>query len=347
MKNYITATNIQKKSNIMDPLFSTLVYSIGVLDLIDVLGYFVAHARGDKLEPPAGLDALKNRISNKAPEDGSTQRTDDLNKEDFRTNDLGTDQVNELQPKVDELPEQLVVDPQKDDHERITTISSDDVPKQKVEQDDSSSAGKEGAKTENQTQVFIETERAANENDSLQMMDESKLRPISRDDELRHHRVKRSSVSSVSSHGSRKEELEALSSLEAEEQGDDNFTPIMYSGADYPLDFPEDVDVLETIPEAGSSSNDSADFTDSTVRETSPKPNVPAEMSLPWGDLKAGPHPRDSWVKDKSLSIDEAVEEDEHTPKGETILVQKKINLIGIKPTRKDVDLNNNEVRQC
>lgn len=328
----------------MDPLFSALVYSVGILDLVAVLGYVVAHLRGDQLPPP-DLELI------------STSSGDNSTKQTVKTdNDLGHDQVTKLPSSEKNEPnERLVVDSivKTDDDKKITTNTSDVedkkliddeyVPKQKVDPGDSSSSsssliGNDGLKTENQTQVFIESEREANERDAQPpSLDETKLRPIARDDELRHHRVKRSSVSSVSSHGSRKEELEALTALEAEEQGDDSFEPIVYSGADYPLDLPDDVDYLETIPEAGSSSNESADFTERNTRETSPKPNVPVDVSLPWGDLKAVPHARDNWAKNKSLSIDEVVEEDD-----KTVIVQKKINLIGIKPIKIEIDANNN-----
>ncbi|XP_063698683.1 uncharacterized protein LOC134829522 isoform X2 [Culicoides brevitarsis] len=241
------------------------------------------------------------------------------------------------------------------------------------------------------------------------VIDSSRLRPLTREDEFRQTIKKRSSVSSTSSHESRIEELQVLSNLENEEQQKiDEYMPIIYPGSpliDVLADCmePDNDPELETIIEVHSSSPDEPQNDEETQAaaakryslDKSPVPNIGVEMNLPWGDLKQDNKAREMLTLAKSASIEEVEQEDaaketqkwvenletevikeddeekseveepvltvvrkrslktglelaeettvtrESNETPEPVIIQKKINLIGLKP--KSTDANNNE----
>lgn len=150
------------------------------------------------------------------------------------------------------------------------------------------------------------------------VIDSSRLRPLTREDEFRHTIRKRSSVSSTSSQESRVEELQVLTNMEQEEQQHiDDFMPIIYPGS--PL-----IDVLadcletdnepelETIIEVHSSSPDEPTAEEEAIAkryalDKSPVPNIGVQMSLPWGDVKQEKEnkSKDLFSLAKSASIEE------------------------------------------
>lgn len=314
----------------MDPLLSALVYSIGFLDIIDILAYFTAHVRGDKLYPATFISY--DQVFEISLTDDNCIINKDTDKNDFDESRLIERKHKNEKPNEENMTTGTKTEVDYEKPSNITTnlgITGDGSPKNQTYDDFAFAIS--SANSENITQDFIDSEKEGIEQDVRNTLNEPKLRPISRDDELRHHRIKRSSISSVSSHGSRKEELEALSALEAEEQGDENFAPIVYTGTNYVLDLPDDIDYLETIPETGSSSNDS---------ESSPKPNFSSAAFVPWSDLNS----QDTQYNDKSLTFSEVAQNAANVQDDNTILLEKNNNLIGIKysKNKKEADINSN-----
>lgn len=285
----------------MDPL-SVLVYVVGAMDVIEVLMYFVAHLRGDQLRSEDDIDDLKDRIRRKieaarVPSDPRLTSAADgtLFKDGFRVGEIDQKGLDEVSKKVDEL---------------IDRIEINDVSPAKASSSDIN-------------KVFIEKESESEA--AAHTLDESKLRPIARDDELRHVRPIRTSTSSASSHVSRTEELQALTALELEEQSkDDGYVPISYEG-----DNLSDDDVLETIPEGSSNGSAELDREHSQNREnveewlqrSSEESDQVVKESSPVKE------PKTEDVKEDSL----AKGPDQEDIKEPVILI-KRVNLIGTKP---------------
>lgn len=278
----------------MDPLLSVLVYSVGAMDIIEAMLYFVAHLRGDQLTSSSSgdidLDELKNRIRKKIeasqiPENPELTCAQDgtLFKDGFRVGDIDEKGLDQVGKRVEEISEQI-----------------------QTNDNDNAQFSRDGGSTIEINKIFIEKEAeketlVVTEN-CAHVLDESKLRPVSRNDELRHVRQIRTSVSSTSSHNSsRQEEIQALTALELEEQSkSDDFVPIIYEGTGFPEN---DIDLLETIPEGGSSTGESVEG----VHQHSKSPE----------EIR-------KWVEQTQNQQQPAVDE--------PIIMVKRVNLIGLKP---------------
>uniref|UniRef100_A0A336M7B6 CSON010604 protein n=1 Tax=Culicoides sonorensis TaxID=179676 RepID=A0A336M7B6_CULSO len=382
----------------MDSVLSVLVTTISAMDIIEVLMYFAAHLRGDKLEPPSteDLEAFKSNIKDTIsqtpiPENSHLTCTQDgtLFKDQFRVDtDIDVQKLDEINQRVDELSN-LVKNSNNDNNSSVDSncnigngnLSSQNKSERSIDINNNNNNNNidssttcvpdknsinddfddDTAKVQNKnlasntedallasnisasqpfienasnaSQVLIETEKRENESldscyeslgqEEATTVDNTRLRPLVREDELRHTIRKRSSVSSTSSHESRLEELQALTSLEQEEQQHiEDYLPIIYPGSPLIGALADSIQTdnepeLETIVEVQSNSPDEQPLDEEITSkryalDKSPIPNIGIQMSMPWGDVKKDEKAHELFTRAKSSSIEE--DEGEQSP---------------------------------